>query len=339
MKRLLKITVLLIIAIPIGWYAKDNIKVLSQISRVDAAGSVTFDLGVAPNAPIFTFQNIAPGFSQSKTVTVHNGDTAARLIGVKGVNTGGTGSLENAMSLVITENGNPVYGGQSTPKTLADFFNESNSINGITLSTVNPGASTEYVFTITFLPESGNEYQNTTLTFDLTFGLVTDIPQACSGMKFTKTIYGTGGNDNLRGTTGNDLIISFDGDDRIDGGVGDDCIVAGGGNNRIQGGVGNDVILGGGTIDAGVGNDTVYGSANDDTIDAGVGNDYVYGGAGNDHITAGVGNDYVDGGEGNDTLVGDVGNDTLIGGDGNDSANGNVGRDTCSAETTKLCEF
>ncbi|HRN96071.1 MAG TPA: calcium-binding protein [Candidatus Levybacteria bacterium] len=333
----IKLIALFAISFGIVMYAKENLINLFN-NRVDAAGALTFNIGVPNGQPIFSFNNIAPGFSQTHTITANNGDSLTRTAGVKGVKTS-SGILDEALLIEIKQNGTTLYG----PKKLSEFFADSQTINGITLSNISQGASAQYAFIVTFDTTAGNVYQNQTLTFDLTFGIISaDIPAACEGIKFSKTIYGTAENDTLRGTVGNDLIIALEGNDTIDSGVGNDCIVAGAGNDTIDAGVGNDVIDAGDgndTVRAGVGNDTAVGGAGDDRVYGDVGNDVLYGNDGNDQIWGGVGDDTIQGDAGNDTMFGEVGNDTLIGGDGIDSATGAVGRDRCEAEVKNTCEL
>lgn len=332
----LKLIVLCSIIFGVVTYGKDNIIHLLN-NRVDAAGALTFNIGVPNGSPIFTFTNIEPGFSKTHSIKANNADTVSRMTGVKGIKTA-PGILDQALIIEISHNGTTLYG----PKKLSEFFTDSQTANGVALSSVDPGDQVTYDFTVTFDPTSGNAYQEQTATFDLSFGIVTDLPGECEGIRFSKIIYGTAGSDRLQGTVGNDLIIALEGNDTIDGGVGNDCIVAGPGNDTIQGGVGNDIIdagFGNDTVHAGVGNDLVIGGSGDDQIYGDVGNDVLYGNDGDDRMWGGVGDDILRGGPGNDTLIGDVGNDTLLGEDGYDSANGAVGRDACQAEVVKACEL
>ena len=123
-------------------------------------------------------------------------------------------------------------------------------------------------------------------------------------LEIGKIINGGNGNDNLTGTTGDDVINAGDGNDRVDGGDG---------NDTINGGTGNDVLIGG------RGNNTIDGGDGNDTITAADGNNTLKGGTGNDTITAGNGNNVIDGGDGNDTIHVGAGNNALTGGSGNDT--------------------
>jgi len=89
---------------------------------------------------------------------------------------------------------------------------------------------------------------------------------SCQGIK--ATIFGNGGNNDIRGTSGPDVIHGL------------------GGNDIIRGGDGNDIICGG------AGKDKLYGQK---------GNDKLYGQAGQDKLNGGAGKDRCDGGSGRDT--------------------------------------
>jgi Putative glucoamylase/RTX calcium-binding nonapeptide repeat (4 copies)/Protein of unknown function (DUF3131) len=108
------------------------------------------------------------------------------------------------------------------------------------------------------------------------------------------TISGTGSNDTLTGSAGDDMICGLGGDDRIDGGGGDDTIYGDAGDDRIAGGPGAD---------------TAYGDEGDDRLEGGDGEDVLAGGPGADRITGGPGADHLEGGGGGDRCVGDAADD------------------------------
>lgn len=68
----------------------------------------------------------------------------------------------------------------------------------------------------------------------------------------TKTITGTPRNDNLRGTSGADLLNGRAGNDTIRGLAGDDRLIGGPGNDRLYGNAGDD------SYSCGAGRDVVY---------------------------------------------------------------------------------
>jgi Ca2+-binding RTX toxin-like protein len=109
----------------------------------------------------------------------------------------------------------------------------------------------------------------------------------------------------IDGTGKNDVIIGSDGDDTINGKGGDDVICGKLGNDSISGGPGDDTIRGDGgddDLDGGPGNDVVSGDTRNDTVAGGTGKDVLVGGD-DDEI------DKIDGGSGFDDCVVSKGDD------------------------------
>ena len=290
-----------------------------------AVGDLTIDWGVPEGQPIFVVNNFAPGATESRTVQVTNGATSSRPLGVRGVKTAGNG-LSDALQIVILNGATPLYGAGSPtgPKTLTNFFADSSDSDGIPLLTLTPGATANLTFSVTFAPATGNSVQGESVTLNITLGLSIPTPAACDAITFSgPPIFGTQGGDNIRGTSGNDLIFGLEGGDSIRGGNGSDCIVGGAGGDNLRGENGNDVLAG---------------EAGGDNLDGENGDDQLSGGEGSDSLRGGNGVDILDGDGGSDTLRGDSGNDTLRGGPGNDGANGGSGFDTCQAEGKQNCE-
>ncbi len=327
-----------------------------------AVGDLIVNWGVPEGQPIFLVNNIVPGDSETHTVNVANGATVARQIGVMGIKTLETGNLSSVMEIVISQNGTDMYGGSTGVKTLAEFFTESGNPNGISLSNLAPSTNTDYVFTVTFKENAGNDFQGQQIKFDLKIGMQSDIPEACSEINFgtRPPILGTQGSDVIEGTSRNDLIITFEGDDVVDGKGGNDCIVTGIGRDIARGGNGRDILIGGLGQDTLLGengndmlfgdeeNDALYGGNGNDTIQGSVGSDTISGGNDRDTVFAGDGNDDIEGNNGNDTLNGEKGFDNIRGGNGADTidggddidvVNGNNGQDTCTAEAESNCEL
>ncbi|MDP3941879.1 MAG: calcium-binding protein [bacterium] len=313
--------------------------------------------GTGDTGPMFTVSNMAPGQSEEKTITVTNNAASARPVAIKGVKTSGAPSFPTVLDVQIKDGATVLYN-----DTLAQFFTDSLDPEGIPLSTIGPGGSKAYDFIVTFQESAGNEFQNAEVVFNLTIGIGTDIPAECEALlppgKFP--IFGTSGNDFIKGTLKNDVIITFEGNDRVLASLGNDCIVGGAGNDELRGEVGNDFIFGnegndfiaGGNnndyIEGGSGNDTLRGENGVDHIEGQDGNDTITGGNDNDTINGGMGLDKIDGENGrdmihgnddNDTLTGGNGNDTLIGDLGTDKADGKSGTDTCDAEAEISCEL
>jgi len=144
------------------------------------------------------------------------------------------------------------------------------------------------------------------------------------------------GNDEFRGTAGDDLIIDYAGHNIFMGGDGRDSIAGGDGNDHIYGQSPSGGEDGGDALTGGGGSDYIQGNAGQDNLDGGDGSDrlnggqgvdFIFGRAGNDTINGNRDSDDISGGDGNDLLRGGQGNDILRGDDGNDIIMGDRGAD------------
>jgi Ca2+-binding RTX toxin-like protein len=166
-------------------------------------------------------------------------------------------------------------------------------------------------------------------------------------------IFGGTGGDNIRGNGGDDILFGDHGTYRGGGARGATSTFTGqGGNDRINGGGGDDYILGqvgGDTIDGGSGDDDIIGGHNvpggsdgGDTLRGGGGDDVLVGD--NAQITRPGGTHpfiggplrsvelFFDGEGGNDRIYGDDGNDILYGLLGADYLDGGAGFNLIYAE-------
>lgn len=313
-----------------------------------AVGDLTINWGVPSGDPIFVVNNMAPGDPcETRTVNVLNNAATSRDVAVRGEETDEVNNLGSVLTIEINKVGSgTVYG----PVTLDQFFADSSSANAIALSTHTPGQDFDYDFTVCFPDSAGNEFQNASVVFDLSIGINMPTPDECLDMVFANTIFGTAGNDRIRGTSAPELIFGLEGNDRIDGGGGDDCIVGGEGNDKVNDSTGKDVIVGGlgnDDIDAGSNDDLVVGNDGNDKLVGGSGNDLVFGNSGEDKLEGGSGNDelhgqdendLIEGGSGQDQLFGEAGNDNLKGGSDDDLLNGGVGNNVLNGESgTDTC--
>lgn len=338
-RKIIRIIILLLIVAGLvslsGGFNSFRLRFKNSTAR--AVGDLEIDWGVPSGSPIFVINNLLPGDTEIRQVKITNNAAVLRPVSIRGVKTSETGNLSTVLDFFISENGTELYA-----KTLNQFITESAGINGIPLFTLNPGATKTINFKATFKESADNQFQNTSIVFDLIIGIAAEIPQECRSIQFIgQPIFGTSGNDNLKGTNGNDLIFGFEGNDKINGGNGDDCIVGGPGNDRLDGSNGNDVIFGNegdDKINGGNGDDLIFAGPGNDVVDGSNGNDKIYSGEGDDNSDGGNGNDYIEGNEGNDTLRGRNGDDILLGGEGTDIARGDLGKDTCEAETKIKCE-
>jgi hypothetical protein len=105
----------------------------------------------------------------------------------------------------------------------------------------------------------------------------------------------------IKGTSGNDLMIASDNGDTMFGKKGDDCMIGGAGDDIFKGRMGDD---------------TIYGNDGDDELRGNQGSDIIYGGLGNDKIFGGKDNDFLYGNEDDDLVNGKKGTDTCDGGSG-----------------------
>jgi len=324
MKKALKILLVLVgVFLLISSRNEFRQQILGRTTQ--AVGDLTINWGVPTGTPIFMVENFLPGETEERIVTIFNGALSTKPIAVVGTKTEELKDLANVLEITVSQNGNDLYGGDLGTKTLAQFFQESTIPNAIFLFDINPDESKQVKFKVKFQEDAGNIYQGAKVVFDIIIGLYYQVPEECKDINFSRPpIFGTAGNNILRGTNGNDLIFGFGGSDIIFGSNGNDCLVGGAGNDGIFGSNGDDVILGG------EGNDYLDGSN---------GNDRIFGGGGNDVVNASNGNDYVEGNGGNDNLRGRNGNDILLGGLGNDVARGDLGSDRCEAELRLSCEL
>lgn len=279
-------------------------------------GLLTVDLGVPSGDPVFVVANMLPGDCVTKTIKVKNEGDVGKSLVVRSDNVDDPDHFADALNIKISE-ASELYN-----NTLTQFFADSDSMPGVALGQINPGASKNYDFQICFDSGSGNEYQNKKVVFDLVFGEKisdSDIPDACKKLGALNKIVGDDRNNHLHGSHRGDLIIGLGGNDNIEGGAGEDCIVGGPGNDKLSGGSRNDVILGNegnDDISGGSGDDLIYAGAGNDKVEAGSGDDKVYGEEGQDNLFGGGGNDFLDGGPDHDFLKGESGHhDVCINGE------------------------
>lgn len=151
-------------------------------------------------------------------------------------------------------------------------------------------------------------------------------------------VVGAGGDDELRGGGGNDLVIGGDirevagsvtygffdtpdGDDFLEGHGGDDILIGGTGNDRLFGGddEGDDILYGD-TLSFKFTGVPLSGTlSTEPAVSYGSGNDYLSGGRGDDFLHGGGGVNLLRGGKGDDVLHSAGEYDVLLGGPGRDT--------------------
>ncbi|MBO9398594.1 cadherin-like domain-containing protein [Shimia sp. R9_2] len=137
-------------------------------------------------------------------------------------------------------------------------------------------------------------------------------PLGENGVSFT----GTGLDENILGTRGEDTIEGRGGDDFIEGGRGDDNLRGTAGFDTLLGGEGDDTINADGQADlalGGIGNDALAGQAGADTLFGGDGDDFIRGLQGSDYVSGGAGDDrFLSPNDGADVILGGAGADEFI---------------------------
>lgn len=334
-----------------------NLNKGSEIKAVDPL-IVTYN-GSSPPNPMFVVTNLLPGDEVEKTFSVKNGSGNPVTVTMDSVKINELKSFASILDIeILEEPSTSLFNGKLTV-----FF----AAPPLSLGTLAADASKSFRIKVKFPFSSGNEYQGAKVVFNILWKSDTstaiELPEECKLLegKITSILEGTEGNDKIKGTPANELILGKGGDDTVDGKSGDDCIIGGSGNDKIDSGQGNDIVVGGignDKIEAGSGDDIVYGNEGADGINGAAGNDTIYGnegddelegGSGNDAISGGQGNDKIEGGSGPDVITGDDGNDEIWGGSGNDNLNGgnntdkingNAGTDTCTfGEVLASCEL
>lgn len=99
------------------------------------------------------------------------------------------------------------------------------------------------------------------------------------------TVFGTRGNDKLKGTMAKEIFYGGPGNDVISGGRGNDILCGGDGRDTLSGGDGKDVLVGdrgNDTLAGGPGNDKLYGNRGVDTLQGGPKKDLCSTGQGKD---------------------------------------------------------
>ncbi|MCT7962302.1 CAP domain-containing protein [Laspinema sp. D1] len=118
----------------------------------------------------------------------------------------------------------------------------------------------------------------------------------------------------LRALDGDDIIIGSAEGEAINGNGGRDLIYGTGGNNSLRGGKSDDTLVGGAgndIINGNNDNDVVFGGAGNDILRGGKGHDHLYGEGGDDVLIGDFGADVLSGGAGADLFV--LRRDTVVG--------------------------
>ena len=118
--------------------------------------------------PMWSSANFAPGDSETRTIIFNNTDPStdsvshSAIVSAKDIINSGTPKFSDALRLTIKQGTVVLY-----DNTFSDFFSRPEII----LSDVPAGASMSFDFIVTFQQDSGNDYQNSQMSFTLEAGL------------------------------------------------------------------------------------------------------------------------------------------------------------------------
>lgn len=167
-KRIIVISIGLIV-VALGFY-----KIWSERAKtVRASGTleITYN-GVPLGDPIFTLDDFKPGDCEERIINVTNNGSFDAQIAVRSDNEVDNDLMSTQLTIVISENLTDLYGGSAGEKHLNEFFADSDEADGVPLSIVPKNQSTNYLFEVCFDIDSGNEFQEKKVVFDLVFGKV-----------------------------------------------------------------------------------------------------------------------------------------------------------------------
>ncbi len=162
----LTLTIFLVIS---GLYYFQNSQKTSEVVKAFGPLIVTF-----PSEPMFDSSSFYPGKKIEKTFTVENSDDRKQQVVIKAsqIIIPSVAQLSEAINIIISQYGMSLYGTGSPTgnKTLAAFFAEK---DGVKLSNINSFEKTDYVIALQMDNTAGNEYQNRSVSFDISVGLDT----------------------------------------------------------------------------------------------------------------------------------------------------------------------
>jgi hypothetical protein len=163
-KMIKKIIYLIILAVALTGFAGQT--------KAEVLPTVQFE-----QTPLFSNVNFAPGDSVSRWVKLNNNTTASHRVVLRTINAVSTGDLKEVVGLVIKQGETILY-----DNTFANLF----SLSELILPQVAAGEQATFDFIATFKTTSGNEYQKSTIGFNLQIGFedteeVTDDTVVISG--------------------------------------------------------------------------------------------------------------------------------------------------------------
>lgn len=146
-------------AIFVGWVCMTALVAEAAFTKTSGNVTVTFQ-GDGPS--LFTGSNIAPGYQESKTVTVANTGSVTEQV-YTSVTDEFSNGLAAVMNLSITAS---TTGATYFNTTFDTFFGP----NPVFLGDLAPGATRTYTYTASMPPSVGSDHQNTSMGFSLIVG-------------------------------------------------------------------------------------------------------------------------------------------------------------------------
>ncbi len=130
---------------------------LSFVQITQAQISDGLVVNFVPN-PLFGESNFLPGQASVANINIQNNSVSSRSVAIKAINKNDADNFGEQLHLKIQDS-NQIYFDDS----LANFFDQ----NLVNLAKLQAGDSTNYNLTVDFNSETGNDYQDKTLGFDI----------------------------------------------------------------------------------------------------------------------------------------------------------------------------
>jgi hypothetical protein len=137
------------------------------------SADITINWGTLEGKPIFSLNNFVPGQTESRSVIVTNNTPENYILNLKGIKTSDTSTkdLSPALTISVHSDKKLLYG----PQSLVKFFRDSAMAEGIFLLSLNKAEEKIIDFTVNFESNATNEFQSSSVTFDIQIG--TSFPQ------------------------------------------------------------------------------------------------------------------------------------------------------------------
>lgn len=136
---------------------------------IEARGDLEIDLGGHHGNPLFTLEDMKPGDIEVREIKLKNNSYVDRYLTVQCEEVEEYKDFAGVLEIIISMDGNDIYGGNTGYKTVDEFCQEAAGEDGISLSIIAAGVKEVFTFTVLFPSEAGNEYQMARYVFNLLF--------------------------------------------------------------------------------------------------------------------------------------------------------------------------